>query len=58
MSTTNKSIVVYPNEIKTITGMVRSTSHHKNVVTENTDDNSELNFWPPVVAVKANSKTT
>ena len=53
MSTTSKSIVVYPMK-----GMVWGTSHHKNVVTENTGDNSDLNDRPPVVAVKANSKTT
>ena len=56
-STNKKSIVVYPNESKTITGMVRRTSHYENAVTENIDESNDLNVCPCVVAVKANSKT-
>ena len=54
---TKKPIVVYPNESKTITGMVRRTSHYENAVTENIDESNDLNICPCVVAVKANSKT-
>ena len=56
-STNKKPIVVYPNESKTITGMVRRTSHYENAVTENIDESNDLNICPCVVAVKANSKT-
>ena len=56
-STNKKPIVVYPNESKTITGMVRRTSHYENAVTENIDESNDLNICPRVVAVKANSKT-
>ena len=56
-STNKKLIVVYPKESKTITGMVRSTSHYENAVTENIDESSDLNICPRVVIVKANSKT-
>ena len=56
-STNKKPIVVYPKESKTITGMVRCTSHYENAVTENIDESNDLNICPRVVAVKANSKT-
>ena len=49
--------MVYPKESKTITGMVRSTSHYENAVTENIDESSNPNICPRVVVVKANSKT-
>ena len=56
-STNKKPIVVYPNESKTITGMVGRTSHYDNAVTENIDESNDLNICPSVVAVKAKSKT-
>ena len=56
-STNEKAIVVYPNESKTITCLIRGTYDYENVVTENIDDSSSLTICPHVVAVEANSKT-
>ena len=40
--TNNKPIVIHPNQMVNINGIVRGTSHYKNAVTENRDDNSEF----------------
>ena len=56
-STNKKPIVIHPNKVVTINGIVRGTSHYENAVNENIDDNGDFNVCPRVVAVKANSNT-
>ena len=56
-STNKKPIVIHPNQVVTINGIVRDTSHYENAVTENLDDSCDFNVCPRIVAVKNNSKT-
>ena len=56
-STNKKPIVVHPNQVVTINGLVRDTSNYENAVTENLEDNHDFNVCPRIVAVKSNSKT-
>ena len=56
-STNKKPIVIHPNQVVTINGIVRDTSQYENAVTENLDDSCDFNVCLRIVAVKNNSKT-
>ena len=56
-STHKKPIVIHPNQVVTINGTLRDTSHYENTVTENLDDSCDFNVCPRIVALKNNSKT-